>query len=191
MFSILIPTIGRYTLERTLRSIRHLTRDDEVLVISDGKQPVARAICQIIRPLVPFRLRFFKGPKSNAVGSAQRNLGMKKAKGDWLAFMDDDDIYVPDAFIHIRNGLSARKPHIFRMLNCHNNREILWRKKRLVLANISTQMLIIPNEADFIGPYWPDKRAADFDFIKTLMKRWPKKSIVWRKEVISILRPEL
>jgi glycosyltransferase involved in cell wall biosynthesis len=180
---------GRYTLKRTLRSIRHLTRDDEVIVVSDGKQPIAKAVCQIIRPQVPFRLRFLKGPKTNMVGSAQRNLGMKKAKGDWLLFMDDDDIYVPDAFIHIRQALKGRKPHIFRMLNCHNNREILWRKKRLVLANIGTPMLCIPNDADFIGPWWPDKRAADFDFIRALVKRWPKKSIVWRREVICIVRP--
>lgn len=192
MFSIIIPTVGRHSLERTLRSIRHLTRDDEVLVISDGKQPVARAICQVIRPKVPFRLRFFKGPKTNNWGNEQRNLGMDKARNYWLMFMDDDDIFTPDAFFHVRRVLAKghRKPHIFRMLNF--DRQVLWSRRKLMIGNVSTQMFVIPDKGDLLGR-WPTHKeyAGDAHFFGSLIKKWPKKSIVWRKEVISILRPQL
>lgn len=191
MFSVIIPTIGRYTLERTLRSIR-LSSDDEVIVISDGKRPIAKAICKEIRPQMPYKLRFIKGPRTENWGNEQRNLGIDKANGDWLMFIDDDDIFVPDAFIHVRQALTKRKPHIFRMLNHHFNRQILWRRKKIAIGNIGTPMLCVPNEIDFLGR-WPEHKeyAGDAHFLGTLIKKWPKHSIVWCKDIIVICRPEL
>ena len=193
MFSIVIPTIGRYTLERTLRSIR-LTGDDEVIVVSDGKQPIARAICQVLRPQMSYRLRFFKGPKTADWGNSQRNFGMEKTRQPWLMFLDDDDVYVPDAFVHIQAAIKDEKPHIFRMLNRTWDKEVRWFQRRLNVGNVGTPMFCLPNKPDFLGR-WAEKRGYDGDnvFIKDTIKKWPKgkKSIVWCEDIIVIVRPEL
>src|SRR5262249_17507981 len=44
-------------------------------------------------------------------GSTGRNVGMDAAKGDWLLFPDDDDVYVPNAFQTIRAAVNQSNRH--------------------------------------------------------------------------------
>lgn len=193
MISIIIPTSGRPTLRRTLLSIRPVS-PVEVLVIGDGKQPVAKAIVKELKNEVPYQLHYLKGPHTQNWGNEQRNLGIEKAQGDHLLFIDDDDIYTPDAFKVISRAISAHpnSPIIFRMLDHHGNRYILWRKRKLALGNIGTPMICLPNDVNKLGK-WPDgvkEYAGDAHFISSTLSRWPKKSIVWLEDCIVICRPE-
>ena len=197
MLSIIIPTKGRKTLERTLRSIR-LHRGHEVIVVSDGAVPLAKKICKEVKSDVPFDIRFFKSPKTNNWGNSQRNLGMKKARGSWLMFIDDDDIYVPDAFKYIHTALSQERSaqqatiHIFRMLDFQYDRQVLWQRRVPAVGNVGTPMLCLPNLEDFKG-MWPDSQdyGSDQMFIQDTLNRWPQSKITWETDVIVICRPEL
>ncbi len=197
MISIIVPTKGRRTLERTLRSIR-LRRGHEVIVVSDGAQQLAKKICKEVQANVPFDIRFFKGSKTNNWGNSQRNLGMKKAMGNWLMFIDDDDIYVPDAFKYIQKSLSKELSmqqatiHIFRMLDFQYDRQVLWQRRVPAVGNVGTPMLCLPNLEDFKG-MWPDSQdyGSDQMFIQDTLNRWPKSKISWEPDVIVICRPEL
>lgn len=194
MLSIIIPTVSRATLRRTLLSIRPVSLV-EVLVIGDGKQPQAKALVKELRTEVPYHLHYLKGPSTQNWGNEQRNLGIEKAQGDHLLFIDDDDIYTPDAFKVIARSLSAYpdNPIIFRMLDWHNNRYILWRKRKLALGNIGTPMVCLPNNNNRLGK-WPEgvkEYAGDAHFIHSTLSRWPKKAIVWLEDCIVICRPEV
>lgn len=96
--SIIIPVynLARY-LPETLESVRAQTNADwEAIVIDDCSTDDSRAVAQnyIARCNDP-RIRVIWTEKNSGV-SAARNLGVNQARGDWLAFLDGDDVYEPD-----------------------------------------------------------------------------------------------
>lgn len=157
--SFIIPTIGRKSLKNTLDSVETWP-GDEVLVIKHN-------------------------PPSGHWGNEERQEGTNKAKCDYIAYMDDDDVYVPgarkimDTAIRENHGL----PNLFKIK--YPNGRVLWRKRWVKNGNVSSQMILVPNvKAMFYG--W-DKfhQWADFWFIRRWS--WPDRAIVWRNEIICLM----
>ena len=95
LISIVIPTFNRPQLliERALRSA--LAQDYsplEVLVVTDGPDPLTEAALSAVHDS---RLRALTLPY-NAGPSAVRNFGVQEARGQWIAFLDDDDEWGPE-----------------------------------------------------------------------------------------------
>jgi glycosyltransferase involved in cell wall biosynthesis len=93
--SAVIPTRGRpELLERAVRSALVQTlREIEVVVVIDGEDSVTRlALHQIA--LQDDRVRMVELPFSVG-GSDARNRGVDAACGEWIAFLDDDDEWLP------------------------------------------------------------------------------------------------
>ena len=118
-FSILVPTMGRPSLNETLRSIMEqpLMPGDEVLVIGDmnhGEAP-GKDIAEKFGPQVIYSA--CAGAK-NAWGGPQRNLGLTLAKGTWISYMDDDDKMAPNTLEIMRELCSnhPEKPILTRMM---------------------------------------------------------------------------
>jgi GT2 family glycosyltransferase len=89
-----IPTRNRPELVvRAVRSALAQTYTDlEVIVVVDGPDPATE---MILKQFDDTRLRVITLDKP--VGAAQaRNLGAESAAGDWIAFLDDDDEWVPE-----------------------------------------------------------------------------------------------
>ena len=90
--SAVIPSTGRPELVRALRSARNQVTDHDVeiiLVMDKPHQSVAlsdevRSLCDVIA--------WTGGQKG---GAAARNLGIQLATADWIAFLDDDDEWLP------------------------------------------------------------------------------------------------
>jgi glycosyltransferase involved in cell wall biosynthesis len=94
LVSAVIPTRGRPDLVvRAVRSALAQTYEDlEVIVIVDGPD---RATEKALEQLGDKRLTVIALP--GAVGAAQaRNIAAESARGDWIAFLDDDDEWVPE-----------------------------------------------------------------------------------------------
>lgn len=91
--SAVIPTVGRPDLAiRAVRSVLDQTLEDlEVVVVLDGPDPDARAR---LRSLEDPRLRVVELPVRSRQGAA-RNAGVEAARGSWIAFLDDDDEWLP------------------------------------------------------------------------------------------------
>lgn len=94
LISVVIPTYNhaRYVLG-TLDSVFAQTRSDyEVIVVNDGSPDDTSAR---LRPLVEGgRIRYFE--QANAGQAAARNFGWSQARGEFVAFLDDDDLWPPD-----------------------------------------------------------------------------------------------
>jgi len=93
--SIIIPTIGRDTLEVVLKALLLNNNFDqikpEIMVVFDGKKTDGEWL--LIKGLEKVKV-LETGTKVYAAGA--RNLGIKNATGDVLAFIGDDTIPAPD-----------------------------------------------------------------------------------------------
>jgi glycosyltransferase involved in cell wall biosynthesis len=92
--SIVIPTRNRSGLLRLTLHAALWQRgvDVEVIVVDDGSTDDT---LQVIRGLGSERIRVARHEKPRGV-SAARNRGIAEARGDWIAFLDDDDLWAPD-----------------------------------------------------------------------------------------------
>jgi glycosyltransferase involved in cell wall biosynthesis len=91
--SVVIPTHNRrQLLELTLRSVfaqRNVAF--EVVVVDDGSTDDT---CRLLGSLGD-RVRVIRHERPGGV-SAARNRGIAEARGRWVAFLDDDDLWAPD-----------------------------------------------------------------------------------------------
>jgi glycosyltransferase involved in cell wall biosynthesis len=94
LVSVIIPTLHRPTLlMRAMASVLCQTwRELEVVVVIDGPDPETIAILQTIDDP---RLRVIVNARSLTAAGA-RNAGMDHARGEWIAFLDDDDEWLPE-----------------------------------------------------------------------------------------------
>jgi hypothetical protein len=103
--SVIIPTLRRPAL--VLRAIASALAQTgpsiEVIVIVDGPDPQTHeALASIVDP----RLRVLSNPVSIGPGPA-RNLAATDASGEWLAFLDDDDEWLPGKLSRQLDGHGA------------------------------------------------------------------------------------
>ena len=93
LISAVIPTrdrpdlLGRAVLSALNQTYSHL----EVIVVIDGEDPATRSYLSGVSDR---RLHVVALPES--VGGAEaRNIGARAARGQWIAFLDDDDEWLP------------------------------------------------------------------------------------------------
>lgn len=93
--SVVIPTCGRPALlEEAISSVLDQTfQDFEVIVADDGTERVTRAVVDGIRARDP-RVRYIVQETQRSPG-ATRNLGVRAARAPLIAFLDDDDLWLP------------------------------------------------------------------------------------------------
>jgi glycosyltransferase involved in cell wall biosynthesis len=68
-------------------------RDFEAIVVNDGS-PDTAALESVLASRCDPRLRYLQ--KLNGGPSSARNTGIAAARGEWLAFLDADDLWLPD-----------------------------------------------------------------------------------------------
>lgn len=108
-YSVIIPVYkAEKTLERCLDSlIKHQRDDVELLVINDGSPDKSGDICRKYAEKHPC-IRYFE--KENGGVSSARNLGLEKATGEYLLFVDSDDYVSDDYFAVIDQAISEKAP---------------------------------------------------------------------------------
>jgi glycosyltransferase involved in cell wall biosynthesis len=91
--SVIVPTHNRcQLLELTLRSVfEQRNVAFEVIVVDDGSTDDTS---RLLRSLAD-RVRVVRHERPGGV-SAARNRGIAEARGRWVAFLDDDDLWAPD-----------------------------------------------------------------------------------------------
>src|SRR3954466_2671515 len=101
--SVIVPTIGRPTLDRALQSIKPRP-DDEVIVVSTNHD--ARSVAR------SHGYSYLDYPFSDSVagGAQERSYGIKFAAGDYLVFLDDDDVMAEGGIETIHEEVSKFVP---------------------------------------------------------------------------------
>ena len=188
--SVVIATIARPTLARTLRSLRRQAwaPGDEVLLVGDGPHPVAAEL--FAQMGLPGKYLEHTGT-TGTWGHHARNWVMdaRQAAGSHLMALDDDDEYDPDAVANVRAALAAApdRPHVFRMTG-HATAPVIWRPGHPVLepGNLGTPCIVVPNDPDRLGRYGMHY-TGDFEFCASTCAFYPG-GPVWREEPICQVR---
>jgi glycosyltransferase involved in cell wall biosynthesis len=104
--SVIMPAYnaGRY-IGQSIESVLGQTIDDwELLVIDDGSTDRTR---NVVREFPDPRIRLFLRRHEGLI-SKVRNFGLSQAQGRYVAFLDSDDLYEPDALETLAAHLDAR-----------------------------------------------------------------------------------
>ena len=93
IISVIIPVYnGEKTIKETIESVLNQTFTDfELIIVNDGSQDSTLAVIDNIQDS---RKKIFSYP--NAGVSESRNRGLEQATGEYIAFLDADDLWTPD-----------------------------------------------------------------------------------------------
>lgn len=104
LISVVLPTYNRAaTLPRAIASVLDQDyRQIELIVVDDGSSD---GTPQLLEAIADPRLRSLRLPR-NGGASAARNHGVEQARGEWVAFHDSDDEWLPG---HLRRLVEAAR----------------------------------------------------------------------------------
>jgi glycosyltransferase involved in cell wall biosynthesis len=93
LVSVIIPLYNRQsTIQACITSILEQTfQDFEIIVVDDGSSDSS---IEMVREIKDERLRLYCN-FNNSGAQAARNRGISESMGDWIAFLDSDDKYLP------------------------------------------------------------------------------------------------
>lgn len=93
LVSIIIPTFNRSTVVlRAINSVLKQTyKNFELIVVDDGSTDDTELQLQTL--IANNSIQYYK--KTNAGVASARNFGVSKARGQWFAFLDSDDEWLP------------------------------------------------------------------------------------------------
>ena len=106
-FSVVIPSYNRADLiDLTLDSVLAQTfAEFEILVIDDGSTDHTAAV---VRAYTDSRLHYL--PKINEERGAARNYGLARAQGEYVLFLDSDDLFHSSHLVTLHAAILAQNP---------------------------------------------------------------------------------
>ena len=109
LISVVVPAWrAEKTLAATLDSILCQTwRELEVLVVDDASPDGTLALAESYAAK-DFRVRVLRQSENGGVSKA-RNRGVREARGEWIAFLDSDDLWMPEK-LERQMALAAQHP---------------------------------------------------------------------------------
>lgn len=115
LVSVVIPTLDRpKLLLRAISSVLHQTHQElEIIVVAD--RPDSNTVSAVQSANDP-RLRLILNPHPSTAAAA-RNVGADHAKGEWIAFLDDDDEWLPNKLERQLAFGAARPPALLSCLS--------------------------------------------------------------------------
>ena len=104
--SVIIPNFNRGDLlEETLESlVRQDYQNWEAIVVDDGSTDSSEQIAGTFS-VKDSRITFFKRDRNPSGAPTSRNIGISLAKGDFLIFLDSDDLLAPKALSQRANAI--------------------------------------------------------------------------------------
>lgn len=129
--SVIIPTFNRaYCLHEAIDSVLVQTfQDFELIVVDDGSSDNTLEVVRGYGPKIKCIYQENKGL------SSARNRGIKEASGEFVAFLDSDDIWLPEKL----------------------NRQIDIFQKENIIGLVSTRAEVIDEQGNSLGIYKPKK----------------------------------
>ncbi|MFQ6791978.1 MAG: glycosyltransferase family 2 protein [Thomasclavelia sp.] len=147
LISIIMPTFKNegFALKRAIDSVLNQTYDNWELIIVDDNQDskYSKIVQTIVSDYLNNKIKYFKNQEN--LGSAKsRNLGIDYAKGKYITFLDDDDLYLPKK---IENQINVMKINDadFSIGNLdlkNQNEKVVRRRRHQYLENFKAENLL-------------------------------------------------
>lgn len=153
LVSVIIPVYNREgVVEECIRSVQNQTYQQfEILLIDDGSTDRSVEICTDLAAR-DSRIRLFTGTHTGVSGT--RNIGLDTANGDYVFFLDSDDIIHPQLLQALILGMEAHNAAMA-ATNRRHCQSIVWEKvKPIFLRDFVTA------ESD----YYPHEKALQATF---------------------------
>jgi len=187
--SIIMPTYNRAALiGETIASVRRQTYSNwELIVVDDGSNDNT---AEVIAEINDARIQFYKAGRIGVNGKV-KNIGIQRANGDLIAFIDSDDLWQETKLEKQIKALNQNPGAAFSMTGGFNFRKLnqpidFFYKQRqgLLYGDIfvpifkseistTTPSLLIRKEClNVIGLFDETKPFSDIDFILKLAKRF-------------------
>lgn len=156
--SVIIPTYNRSKLlKRAIESVvKQSFTDFEIIIIDDCSEDDTQ---DFVKSIHDQRLVYFRHSK-NRGGSAARNTGIKRAKGKYITFLDDDDEYTDDRLKILKDAIENQKSDYI----------------------ISQMLLKMTTHRKIVPKFNP----IPFDYVDLLLARVPTvyHTVLFKKEII-------
>lgn len=181
MVTVIIPSYNREkTIKRAVDSVLNQSyKDIEVIVVDDCSTDNT---LDVVKSIKDSRLKVFK-LNENSGACVARNFGIEKAKGQYIAFQDSDDEWLPEKLEKQMIAFNKNADVVFCAFNRIDNTYkdvypvltdgFVQRKTILEKSYVSTQTLIARKECfDNIkfDPQMP--RLQDYDLVIRLSKKF-------------------
>jgi len=142
MVSVIIPSHNRLSmLKRAIQSVQNQTFTNyEIIVVSDGSTDGTN---NYIKSIKDSNFKFFINEKSGGA-SAARNIGLKNATGDFIAFLDDDDEWFDFHLEILVNKIKLSDSNIglvYGWIDYYENEKIISSKHPKLKGDIFSEML--------------------------------------------------
>jgi GalNAc5-diNAcBac-PP-undecaprenol beta-1,3-glucosyltransferase len=119
--SVIIPTIGRESLIRTLESVLNQTYQNlEIIITDDTEEGKAKPLIE--RYLADPRIKYVINTKYKHGPDGNKNNGLDNITGEYFTFVDDDDIIMPNAIEELLN-VAIKGNYSIVFANCVDNVE--------------------------------------------------------------------
>ena len=121
LVSVVIPTYNaELYMQKCLQSVLNQTyKNIEILVVDDFSKDNTKLYIKNLRNK---KLKLFKTKKNSGGPAVPRNLGISKAKGQYIAFLDQDDLWEPKKLEICINKMNKHFEFCYHQLKQKNNK---------------------------------------------------------------------
>jgi glycosyltransferase involved in cell wall biosynthesis len=141
---IIIAYNGEAYLAQAIDSVLAQTfQDFELLVVDDGSRDRTRRIAEAYRTAQRPRVRVLSHDDNGNHGmSAARNLGLSQARGEFIAFLDADDVWLPEKLAE-QVAILRNRPEVGLVYGCAR----IWRSWSGVGEDFHLELGVEPDRA--------------------------------------------
>lgn len=159
--SVIMPVFngGRYLLKYSIPSLlRQTYKDWEAIIVDDGSndnsEEIARDLCRRNE-----RFRYYQFEKNRGIG-AVLNFGVNKSRGEIIAFLEQDDIWLPDKLqIQVdKFNQGCQYVNCYGLISNYNSYKdlsllgIKWNFSTLALSkNLISRIPLFPEDKNIVG----------------------------------------
>ena len=117
--SVIIPVYNTeaYVKECVDSVLAQTFRDFEIILVDDCSTDGSLALCRQLYGSLP-QVKILAREKNGTVGAA-RNTGMRAARGKYIAFLDSDDLYMPDALECLYRAAEEHQADVVHSPGCY------------------------------------------------------------------------
>src|SRR5678816_1462308 len=148
--TVCVPTIGRPGLERTLLSIRQQAPPAHVEIIVAADVHDGTYAYQLVGAMAlcaKYSARYLAVDGGlHCYGQPQRQEAMRRARGDWLMFSQDDNYLAGGALaaVRFRCGILPAYPKLFRAETTSGS--TVWESRQLREGNADADGIVVAND---------------------------------------------